>query len=177
MNVTANSTVTDDFTFKTPVAVYAIYFVTAADHEGDNLTLHIAPNTTVGVISADVNSAETEIPVNSTVIDNFDVGYKVTITDGTNTDELGQCLAIDSVNSTITVETATTNSFLAATPTYIQQTVCMVDDYEIGPPWEYVIGESKIGGSYIPTGTVVRAIYTNNGNVDIKIIFKIEYTY
>jgi hypothetical protein len=177
MSVTANSTDTADYTFDIPIAVYSIYFITTSDHEGDELKLAIAPDTTIGVITSDVNSAETEISVNSTVTDNTEVGFNVKITDGTNTDDLGRVLAIDKTNGTITVQTATTNSFLAATPTYIQQTLCRVENYEIGPPWEYSIGASKIGGSYVPANTVVRVIYTNNGNTDIDIVFRLEYTF
>lgn len=178
INVPANTTQSFDYSWDFPIAVYAVYFVTTTDHEGDIIDLEVGPETTIGTITSDVSASTSVIPVSSTVLGYIEIGFEFNLTDGVNNDDLGYVTDIDLVNSTVTTQTATTNSFLAATPTYVQQSVHMVENYEIGPPWEYVIGESKIGGSYVPSGTVVRVTYTNSDVSNAKkIIFKIEYTY
>ena len=85
---------------------------------------------------------------------------------------------MDKVAKTITVETAAVNSFLASTPTYVKQTVYYLQNYEFGPSWEYVIGESKIGASYLPANTILRARYINNSAIaNKKLVVKFEYLY
>ena len=134
--------------------------------------------TTTGTITSDVTASDTVINVSQTVIDNVNIGYKIQLDDSTNTDDLGIVTAIDTDNKTITVDTAATQGFSAATPTYVKQTVCMVSDYEIGPAWEWVIGESKIGGSHLPANTTVEVKYTNNSAITAKkLVAKIEYLY
>lgn len=177
ITATANSTSVNDYTFPVPIAVYTIFFNTTSDHEGDVVSLEIAPNSNIGVVNADVSAGDTVFTVNSTVIDNAKLGFYITLNDGTNTDEVGQVVAIDEVNSTITVENPTTNSFLASTPTYVESTLVRVKDLEIGPPGEYKLGTGKIGGSYVPANTTIRVIYVNNGSNTKNTIFLIEHTF
>lgn len=101
------------------------------------------------------------ISVSSTVITHTKIGFYIKLYDGTNQDDVGRVLSKDTVNNYIYVEKNLTNSFSASTPTYIQQTIYVIKDYEIGLPQEHTIGESKIGGSYIPTDTIVRVYYEN----------------
>ena len=101
--------------------------------------------------------------------------FSIKITDGTNTNDLGIVLGKNVVAKTITVKTTTTNTFLASSPTYIKKTHYFIKTYEIGPPWEYIIGDSKIGASYIPANTIVRLKYINNSALAKKFIAKMEY--
>jgi hypothetical protein len=119
-----------------------------------------------------------EISVSSTVIANVYIGYQIKLYDGVNTDDVERVLFIDTENSKIYVETNLTNSFLVASPTYIKQTVFMFKDYDFQEPWEHEIGQSKIGGSYIPKDTIVKISY-NNKSIDTDKIFigRIEYLY
>jgi len=117
------------------------------------------------------------ITVTQTVIDNTQRGFVVKLSDGTNTDNVGRVISIDDTNNKIYVETNLSNSFAAATPTYIKATVQVVHDYEIGPGWEHKIGDSKIGGSTLPEYTLVSIKYTNNGESTKSIIGRVEYMY
>ena len=176
INTNANDTSENDYSWPFPISILAVYMITS-DHEGDNFEALIAPDTTIGTITSDVAADDTVINVSQTVIDNTSVGYILTLDDGTNNDNLGHVLAIDKVAKTITVETAAVNNFLAATPTYVKQTVYYLRNYEFGPAWEYVIGESKIGASYLPANTILRARYTNNSITNKKLVVKFEYLY
>ena len=54
----------------------------------------------------------------------------------------------------------------------------MVKDYELGQPWEHEIGDSKIGGTYIPADRVITVSYTNKSlDADKKFIGRCEYLY
>jgi hypothetical protein len=164
----ATTKTTHDITYSENVSGLAFGWNSDADMEGDVVDLSVAPNTTIGAITADVGAPDTVINVSSTVTDNIDVGFIVTLFDGTNTSVCGKCTAKDAGAGTITVETAPGQAFLAATPTYVQMTVYMMRNFEIGPPGRYIIGESKIGGSFVPAGTTIRVEYVNNGANQVR---------
>ena len=98
---------------------------------------------------------------------NLTLGFEITLTDGTNTDDLGEVVDINTGNNTITVETATTNSFLAATPTYVQFTVVFVD-MEIGATGYMNVAAHKIGSAPLPKNTPLVCKYTNKSPTDTK---------
>jgi hypothetical protein len=151
-----------DITYPYPIALFSAEWVNEALYEGDIFKVLIAPNTTVGAITSDVAASATVLNVQSTVTDNVKPGYVITITDGTNTDELGRCTEVDPDAGTITVETPTTNAFAAATPTYIQMTIEMVRCIKLSGKGRYELGKDVIGGSFIPAGAKIRVSYQNN---------------
>lgn len=53
----------------------------------------------------------------------------------------------------------------------------MMKNYTLGPAWEYTVGGSKIGGSYVPAGRVVKVTYENKTNVAKTLTPRIEYLY
>lgn len=173
----ANETSTSIHTWPYPISVLEVYFVSTADNTGDEIELIIGQNTTIGVITAAANSGNTTLTVSQTVIDYLYKGYYIRITDGTHTEDLGCVTAIDTVSKIITVQTALVNNYSASTPTYIQMTVKPIRNYIIGNPWMYSIGDSKIGGSYIPTGTTISVVYKNNSNTTKNLVTNIEFLY
>ena len=166
-----------DFSYPHPISVLSITIVTTSDHTGDTFENIVAPNTTIGSITSDITASDTVINVSQTVMDNSKVGYYINVTDGTNNDTLGRVLSLDTVNNTLTMETAAVNGFLASTPTIVQLTVKNIDNYIIGEPSRYEIGKDKIGGSYVPANTVIRVDYTNNGGSSKDFYAIIEYLY
>jgi len=137
-----------------------------------------------------LNTVSNEVPTNTTywqhglrlhvassVIAYTEIGYYLKLSDGTNTDNVGKVIALDSTNNYVYVETNLVNSFATATPTVILQTVYMFNDYKIGPPWKYTIGKSKIGGSYMPKDTKITVYYTNNTASSKTFIGHVELLY
>src|SRR3972149_7035921 len=100
-----------------------------------------------------------------TVYDNIAVGFSVKRYDGVNSNDLGDVLSVDKVNNTITMQTAATNAFSAASPTYVKISVCRVKDFEFSKPGIYNIGEKKIGGSYFPANEVAVVKYLNKSSI------------
>ena len=119
-----------------------------------------------------------EISVQQTVMDNCYVGYCFKLFDGVNNNNVGHVIFKDNVNNKIYVEKNLTNTFLASSPTYIQQTIYYLENYHLCEPWEHDIGQSKIGGSYVPADTLITIHYDNKStDTDKTFIGRVEYLY
>lgn len=157
-----------------PVSVLGLFFLTYDNNEGDVVRLEVPYRKIYGALTQDVSEGDTVINVSSTVMDNISLGFYVILDNGTTTNYLGRVFAIDRDNSQITVETAATDAFLAATPTYVRVSVKKINDYEIGPAGRYTIGAS-VGASYVPANEVVYLTYTNKTAETKKILVNYEY--
>lgn len=164
-----------DFSYPIPVVMFAAQLIGNSDIENDELEFHIAPDTDVGDINADISSSASFVPVTDDTQDVAEVGYFIALDDGTNRDELGMILYKD--NNQLAVETATTNSFAAATPTEILVTNKMIPWCRLPGSSRLVVGGNKIGGTYIPANTTMRIRYRNNDGVAKKFNFYLEYMY
>lgn len=119
-----------------------------------------------------------EIPVSQTVIDNAKIGYEFKVDDLTNSNDVERVIGIDKINNKIYVEKNITNSFSALSPTYMRQTVYILKNYIIGEPWEQEIGTSKIGGSHVPTDTLITIKYNNTSTTeDVNFVGRVEFLY
>lgn len=151
-----------NFTFPYPISLLSMEYVGINALIDDRIKINIAPDTTTGTITSDVTASDTVINVSQTVIDNVQIGYNLKLDDGTNVDDLGYVLSYDKTNLTVTMETAAVNGFLAATPTYVKQTIPLLEDIEIDYTTASItIGATKIGGSYLPANTVIEFGYYN----------------
>ena len=119
----------------------------------------------------------TTLNVSSTVISYIKVGFNVNLTDGINSDNIGDVIEINSDTSTIIVNGAPQHNYNDTSPTYVQMSILYMDNVKLGPPMNYPIGEAKIGSSYVPAGTIIQSKYINNSNVDKKLFAYIEYLY
>ena len=150
-----------DFSFPYPVAMLDMELVPTTNMMGDKISICLSPDTVVGAITSSLEGGETVLDVSSTVTDNMKIGYAVSITDGTNTDSLGKCVNVDAENGQITVQTAVANAYLPTTPTYVRLTVPVLEDIPITGVAAIAFGSGKIGGSYVPAGSVIRLHYKN----------------
>jgi hypothetical protein len=176
MNISASSTFEADYTWPYPISLLVLFSTITSTHEGDNLEITVAPNTTVGLLTSNVSANDTTISVSQTVIDNLYIGYKLKLDDGSNVDDLGYVTAINKVTNQVTVNTPAVHSFDSSN-TAVKMTIYYVENFEIGAPANITIGKSKIGASYIPAGTIIHAKYTNNNTDTKKFIARLEYLY
>lgn len=166
-----------DISFPIPIGILDASVNLREVEEGDEIDMTVAPDTVTGTITANVAAAATVIDVAQTVIDNAAVGYYIKLDDGTNADDMGRILSIDKVGLKLTMETATTNAFLAATPSYVKQSVKMVPHIWLSKFGTVTLGSAKIGASYVPANTTIRIRY-NNVSVTAKTFsFILEYLY
>lgn len=177
LNIIPSGITSEDYVWPYPISVLDFSFVTSTENKGDNIEIIVAPDTVIGALGADANINDTELSVTSTVVENLMIGYRVEITDGINTEDLGWCTNINKNDYKITVQNPLTNAYSFTSPTYIKMSIYVVCDYKIGNPWFYNIGAAKIGGSYIPAGRIVRVKYINNSATTKEITTELEYLY
>jgi hypothetical protein len=139
------------YSWPTPRSLMAAEVDVPDDWVGDEVTLLVAPNTIVGTLTSESAAAATVHDVEQSVLDNIVLGYMVTI----GTEALGECIAIG--ETTITTQNGLVAS--AASGSQVKITVCMGDKIPMTAPVAKVIGESKIGGSYLAANKVVKVIY------------------
>jgi hypothetical protein len=174
--VPANTTQNYDYSWPYPISVIVLKFTIDSGYSGDVINCYVAPNTTVGVLTAPINSVTNIFNVNSTVIQNTKLGYQCNLIDSNGAIyDLGDITNINySANQITTVNNA---SIVFAAGTYFQITINNVRNYSLGLPGQYVIGDSKIGASYIPAGRKIRLKYTNSGSTIKNFVWCIEYLY
>ncbi len=178
----AGEITTSTKSFSYPTGLIDVHFTTTSDMEGDILHADIGLDTIIGTISNDVDIGTTGvgigITVSSTVIDNIKIGYNVRLFDGVNQDELKHVTSIDTANNTINVEQGPLNyAFSASSPTYVQMTVEMLQDFTLGPAQTYRLGMSTVGATYIPTDTVGHFRYENWNMAAKRLYVYIEFFY
>jgi len=157
-----NIVTTKDISYPYATSVRGSRLVVRDENIGDNIEVVAAPNTQVGIITSDVNIGDTTISVSSTT--HTDIGYRITLNDGTHTSELGEVFGIDSTNNTITVATPSDQSYSAATPTFVEITVPRIENLDLFLTGPIELGSSEIGGTTNPKNTIMRLLYTNKSS-------------
>ena len=152
-------------------------FDATSDHVGDEIDADAAPQSPIGYITQDVAINDTIIHVSATVFEHMSTGFIVTLTDGVNTVDLGECLSKDTVAGTITVETPSSVAFAAATPTYIKITAHVVNNLKVRIARLYAFAKKRRGGKTFPAGVPFRIYYKNNSGVAKSFGFNLEYMY
>jgi len=166
-----------DISFPIPISILSAEWCNKSDYAGDGAEFQIAPNTITGNITQSVSIDDDVINVSTTVIENTAVGYWIDLFDGTKSFDCGRVLEIDTDNKTITVENPVDSEYLATSPTYVRQTVKMIPNLILSGSARTQLGESKIGGSYLPPNIVIRLIYKNLTGTAKKFSFILEYLY
>ena len=186
---TPGAVTSENFSWPHPVSLLDARVIIDAGHAGDTVDFCVAPDTIIGIIVADVAAGDKNFRVSQTVLDNTFIGAELKLLDGTNTNSVGRVLEFgyndgygdpyggDDLDR-LRVETGTINSFTAATPTYVQQTVMMIREFMFPDHGGVIeIGASKIGASYLPADTIIRIDYANNDGVAKKLNVICEYLY
>lgn len=118
------------------------------------------------------------INVSSTVTQYVNKGYYIDLFNGLTTEGLGRVIEIGSGTITVELAPSTTWTYNALAPIYVRMSVYLIKDFELSIPWQHVIGESKIGGSYVPANTLITATYQNTGNSGTReLVGSVEYLY
>ncbi len=103
-DVPANSTVTQQYSWPYPVSISTMHFTSDTTQVGDYILGQIAPHTVLGTLTADLSTTGTVLSVSPSVAQNAVTGTLATVTDGTNTVNLGNFYNIDAVNNTVSVQ-------------------------------------------------------------------------
>lgn len=166
-----------DVTFPHPVSLLAAEWTNTSAIAGDEIQFTVSPDTTIGAIASGVASGVSIIPVQQSVIDNVQIGYRCELYSASGVHQLGRITEKDSNNKTVTAEFATTQSFSTLWPTYFRMNIDMVRRSTLAGQGRVQLGDAKIGGSYIPAETTLRACYANNNGQAKTLVFALEYLY
>jgi hypothetical protein len=159
------------------ISTLQVSFTTDSSNQGDTVTVECPSNLPIGAITQNVTAGDTVINVSPSVITTVMLGYCIILSDGTNSDDLGKIIAIDSVNNTLTMDLASANNYTAATPTVVGLTIRPISYFQFGPPQTYNLGQSSLGASSIPANLPVTIKYQNNGTTQKTVVFAYEYLY
>ena len=161
----------ETFSFPIPISLLSASYVANSDIAGDEGEFLIGHDTITGVITSDIAVDDNVLDVSQTVIDNTFVGCWIKV----NTEDFGRVLFVDEDNLKITVENAATGIHTAAD--YVKQTVKMSPHLRFPNTGVIVIGESAIGGSYIPADVQIKIRYNNISGTAKTFSAIIEYLY
>lgn len=164
-----------DFKWNIPISLKSGTIGVSEDMIGDEMEVHVAPNTLIGAITQDLNIGDTSIYVSSTVIQNIKRGYYLGLYQSGDTGiEISQVLDIDVANSFLAINPSDVS---ANAGSYVSMCAKII-------PYVYFHSFDKIElGKHIPQGQriskeiPIRVIYKNNNGVAKKISFFVEFLY
>jgi hypothetical protein len=163
------------FSYPYPIAVYRAFLVTGEEHRGDSMSIIIAPDTPVGVLTESTQTNTNVIKVSDTVLQNVISGFCLSLTDGTNYQELGFIGNIDYTTKEITVQNAITTNF--AMGSYVLLNIHIVKELHMPYAGKYDMGSGVVSGKPIPPNTIAMIKYKNNDSTAKKLYITFEYTY
>lgn len=167
---------TDVISFPYDVTILQGYFHARLNHIGDSVSCHVAPNAVVGVIEAPVFAGDANVVVSETVTQNMKVGFNMRITDGVNNNNLGEIVAVN--GNIFTVENPPTANFSPLSPTYVQQTITLVDNLHITVPYvQFTFAGKKQRGKGLPKNVPLVIEYHNHSGGEKDFSYVIEFIY
>lgn len=171
------SITTVDFSWPYPIAIMSGTFGATEDMIGDELNIHIAPNTLIGALIQPLNVGDTSIYCSPTVFENIKLGYYFGLYNGGGDTgvELGQVIYKDPENSVLTIDAPSDVSANAGT--YVAMCVKLIPYMYLSSIDKIEIGKDIPTGQRIPTNLPIRVNYFNNNGVAKKVSFFVEYLY
>lgn len=164
------STGSCDVTFPYNIAAYSTTFLLTNDNVGDTYGVVSIPDTYGGLISATVATGATGLSLYS--VASFNPGFTFKLTDGVNTNDLGEIISVDYVNKTVTFTNSTSNSFDMGS--HITFSVPRIVDGIFVNDQNVDLGFSVVSSSGLAAGAIVRVNCTNNNGIAKKLNFLIE---
>lgn len=171
----ANSVTEYPFFWPFPISPTVIKLHIRPTHINDIVNTYISRNKIIGVITRTTVDGLTVLPVSSTVLQYIKPGFLCKLTNGVNTDDLGQVISVNKTDATITVSSPTTNSFNIGS--YIKMTIHNIKNFYLYAEGACVIGNSRIGSSYLPANTEILLVYDNTSNDEKVFNWEVEYMY
>ena len=178
---TGPSETSRDFSWDNPISVLDMQFTPTDENYKDAIKLSIIPPNTgygegvIGVLAATAPTGASGIHVGQTIIENVKIADNLSLRQGVTDHDLGNVISIDAENGIIYCKNPVLEEFNVASPTFVKFERRVLERFLIGPPQRYPLGDSKIGGSYIPKDYIVRVTYVNNGGAEKEMYCIIEY--
>jgi len=165
-----------DFTWPFDIALMSGTLGVTEDMIGDNIHIHVGPNTLIGALIAPLNVGDTSMYVSPTVLQNIKKGFFIGMWGGQGNDgnEISQVIDIDSPNNALTIHP----SDVSANPgSYVAMCAKIIPELYLHSIDKVEIGKQITTRQRIPAKVPVRVIYHNINEVAKKISFFVEYLY
>lgn len=165
---------TTDVSWKFDVGLISGVIGVSANMIGDEMEVHIAPNTLIGAIIAPLSIGDEKIYVSPTVTENIKIGYYFGIYQPGNTGiELGRI--VEKGSGYVVIDKPST---VDANPgTYVAMCIKIIPYVYFNHSSVIEIGKEIPTAQRIPKNTIIRINYKNNNSVAKKISFFLEYLY
>ena len=165
-------TCSNDIVMKYPINILTTTATAGTDHVGDTLNVTVVPkNPIIGISVSNISPGDSNIFVSTTVLNYMHPGYHCIM----GTENLGEVYSVNVNSNMITTQYAASNSY--GYPNYIKINVPIVKNLKFISPMTHNVGAGKVGASYVPAGTAMRALYTNNSSNSKEFGVNIEYLY
>lgn len=176
-SIPSNTSSNCDITFPYPVNVLGVSTVTGETNRGDVINALIIPKEpSLGSLLSNLNIGDSNLSGCTSTINYMNPGYILTLSDGNNTECLGEVLKVNPYTNTLTTQYAASNAY--SSNATVQRNIYYVKNLHITEPREYSVGSKKIGASYVPEGYTIRTVYKNNSQTDAKdVVIHFEYLY
>ncbi len=176
-DIPAQNEYTGTISFNYPINLLAVWFNVTSENIGDELTVEFQPPYT-GTIAIDITSPTSSIQVDSMTANLINIGFGIILKRDSDNymEHVGEVLAVNTTTCVITVSLSTTDTFSIGDKVHFR--VSGVKNVFLSSVGRHSIGTSKLGATFIMTGGVFYAHYTNNTPESTKKFFyELEYLY
>ncbi len=167
-----------DFSFPFPVTIRSLEWDNVDYMLNDILQIHVKPDAALGNILSDLSADSDVISLSDASIDLLKLGYGLILDDGTNKEDLGHLINIDTVAKTVKTEKKTVNAFTAVTPTLATFYQPMISHALLSGDHRIQINRGKSRGLFLLANEKLRIRYNNvDGVANKKFIPWVEFIY
>lgn len=167
-----NSDTTKLITFPYPINILTTVATTTDEHKGDYLNVTVIPqNPIVGVTVSNLNPGESNIFVSTTVLNYLSPGFHCII----GSENMGEVYKVNVDSNMITTQYAVSNVYTY--PSYVKMNAVITKNLKFTIPMTHNVGGGKIGASYLPANTTLKAVYTNTSSNEKDFVVHLEYLY
>jgi hypothetical protein len=174
LTIPPHQTVSQTYSWPINLNVMTINFTTREEQFGDIIQCFIAPKTTIGVITQNIQIGDTIFHATSTFTKYLKVGYFVQVTNGSQIILLGTCTSVDIETNTFKTDTPANLAMTAGA--YLQMTIHNVR-FIIGHADSTHLATKHLGSSYLPANIKVVFEYQNNSDTERQFVFYFEAFY
>lgn len=160
------------------IQIWDTMIYVSPDNVGDCVTVIVAPDTTLGILTAGADTGATGLNVNSTVVTNDYIsrGIHLGLNNGGTTEHPGRVVAFDAEANTVIMQVPFTQYFPPGT--LVQMNLHMIHNLIFSrADHSHKIAQKGFKGKIVPANTDVCIHYTNQSTNAKRIVFYIEYYY
>jgi hypothetical protein len=167
-----DETKTAQFSWKMNISCIGVGFYPQSANIGDKISLIVAPNTPLGVLTQNANIGDTVLNISSPILGTFlKLGY--TVLSGTT--EIGYVANIDVNTSQITLHTPLTINISQGSVIRFQ--IYMIKDEYIATENPIEISRKSVKSTYLPKNTQVHLVYHNTNNMAKNFYYYVDFLY